>query len=369
MAVELASSAALDAAVLIDAIRYADRPGFLSVDMWEELAPVRDEPVVRAIPPEPTTPSTFAPLVARLVGPGRMRELRVGDLDAVLSRARPIAALAPRHTDAVAQAASEVLEHASGFAALLESIRAAGFETWWHDVARPALATSIQTAKRAIADLDTEHVLFLVGKLRATGVPNSVWIYLAYCLGRDGFLLSESEIAQRVGDAGDPRYLLRRLAHELLHGFAGQTLVAFYNRAAREDPYLRDLANDNEWLSNIGPEEMFVTAADLYISYRAGLYSLEEAFTFLDGLYGNNLPFSVICLDLLLRVDGLPADYDSWLVDRFRDGTFRVGSIADQVDEILPGYSESSRRSRASHREYIAKLQHLGLASDEQARL
>jgi hypothetical protein len=366
--IEIVRSAALDAVALFDTIRYSNDPGFLPDHLWRSLVAARDDAEVRALPADTTPSAVIAALLARLAGPGRVQSLAVADVASVLSLARPIAALAPRYessgqrfSDTVAQAAVDVLAHEQAVSRLLDVIESSGYDEFFRDVAQPVLDAEITSLTRGIEQYDVDHVLFLVAKLRSGTVPEPIYVYLSFCARDVSFHLSESEIVTSMEDGGDARRLLRLVAHELLHGFAGGALISTYTRALSTDPYLRALMTDNPWRDRIDAEEMFVTAADLYIVYKAGLYTLEEAFTILDGLKGNSLPLSVIILDQLLRSDGLPGNYNEWLLERFRRGAIRVGKIADQVDEILPGYSDSARKSLSSRAEYRAKLEAMGL--------
>jgi hypothetical protein len=343
----IAPSAALEAVALFDKIRFSSDLSFLPLKIGNELGSLGSDSDIQGIPDSYTTSAFVSALLGRVLSPGTLATLRVERIPEVIARARPIASRVSLHGDqadsfhdAVAHAAFELCRHGSAVESLCTGIRSSGFSEWWHDAVRPGLVEDSQALRRKAAAFDVDHVLFLVSKLRGIKQADTVWVYLLHCSRPFSYHVGECEAAQSRQEATDGRALLRSVAHQLMHGFASSALVSAYQKAVAADPYLRKLVEHGDWSRGMGPEEMFVRAADLYISHKAGLYSLEEAFAILDGSYGKRLPLAVIILDLLLRTQGLPGTYDSWLLQRFRDGTLRVGRIADQVDEILPGYSE-----------------------------
>ena len=173
--------------------------------------------------------------------------------------------------------------------------------------------------------------------------------------------LSDAEFVQDVEDTGDARYMLRCVAHELFHGFASKKLVQYYGDAVQGDSYLRSLLEENEWNRGIGPEEMFVKAVELYLAYRFSLYTEQEVFLLLDGLYGNSLPLTVVLLDALVRGPDCESGFDSWAQTKFRDGTIAIGHIDDQCDGVIPNYSTNCNKELSCHDEYLAKLREHGL--------
>lgn len=346
MGIEFKHSAAADAILLLDKLLFRRDVGFLPDSLREILADPRLTDALADVAEGRPISRAVASLAARIVGPGGLATRAARDLPDVLKVARTFGGRAGARTgsslsrESASWAAYTVASHQGVFTAFLDALISKGFDEWWVEVALPVLTAAAGDLQRSVGNIDFEHAWFLTRKLSPRDLPPVVWVYLSYCRPPVDFFITESEVVLDGVDAGEGRSALRSVLHGLLRPLAGPKLVAAYEVAARSDPYLKSLSKPENGSPPVAPEKTLVTPAVLYVAYKAGLYTLEEAFAELDGLYGNRVPLAVIILDLMLRSDGLILDYEGWLLSRFADGTFRIGAIAVQVDEIIPEYSE-----------------------------
>jgi len=356
MEVNFRESLAVDTIALMERVKDGRDEGRYPKSLWVGLFEATSHLDFSSVPPENSSSSKVTALIAHLVKPGVMAEMEAshGRLEKQVDATKGL-------DQDVLRTAACVIEHADVFVGLIDAIVKAGFADYWRRQVREIAQERAKYLASAIQGSDVDGMLRCVAKMKGRPGPQKIYVYLSYCSCPVSYHLTDSEFVQCVEDADDSRYMIRSIVHELFHGFAGDDLAQRYNDAIARDGYLRDLMEDNEWRCGIGVEEMFVKAVDLFVSVRASLYTREEGFVILDGLYGNSLPLSVVVLDLLLRKGECIDDLNSWLVGRFDDGTIRVGGIASQCDAILPGYSGRLDKSMGGHDAYLAKLKEHGL--------
>jgi hypothetical protein len=231
-------------------------------------------------------------------------------------------------------------------------------ETWKKD-AEIFVEKTCGDLNKSIWKYDVNTVLKYMSQMKNIPIPDIVRMYMSYYSPSFSFSLNSNMCLQNIHDLMNVKYLLRVIAHEFLHGFSSVELANLFASAITNDEYFRDVHTENVWFS--GDEEEFVKAAEHFIVYKAGLYSLEDIKQIQDGLYGNSLPFMVIVFDLLVKHNEVPSDYNQWLIDRFNDGSINVGHLKEQCDHIILGYSEGLYKAMDKHDMYCKKINDLGI--------
>jgi hypothetical protein len=332
------------------------------------LRSVQDDGDVRNLPRDCCASSALTFLIARHLGPGKICNVAPQELPAVLTAAagtQLLAAQSVGHGGAsdeyYTETAGQVRSHADAFDTLLRHLVDSPLPTWWEREVRPQLSDLAEVLSRETARYDDGALIADVARMSNSPVPATVWVYLSFLSRPISYHLSETEFVQNSTDADDGRHILRSVAHETLHGFASAELGKRYESLVTQDEYLQDVLHQNEWSRGIGPEEMFVTAADLYLSVVHGLYTYDDALFILDGFYGSSLPLAVIVFDMLYRQGAVPHDYDAWLLGAFKSGLLTPGSIAEKANAVIPGYVDGLTKSMACHDAYLRGLSERGL--------
>lgn len=242
---------------------------------------------------------------------------------------------------------------------LLNDMAKHGYTETWKIDAEMFVNKKCTELNKTIWQYDVGNVLKYMAQMKNVPVPNVIRMYMSYYSPSYSFSLSSNMCLQNIHDLPNVKYLLRVIAHEFLHGFSSDELSNFYASSIENDDFFRDLNTDNAW--NSGDEEEFVKAAEHFIMYKAGLYSLNDIFTIQDGLYGNSLPLMVIVFNLLVKQDKIPSDYNKWLIDRFKDRSINIGNLKEQCDCIIPGYSSGLYKAMDKHDLYCKKMDAHGI--------
>jgi len=136
-----------------------------------------------------------------------------------------------------------------------------------------------------------------------------------------------------------PELLISTLAHELCHGFSNNESIDLYKDAYNRDAFL----NHTHWhLINCygsGDEEEFVIAIEGYLAVKNGLMPFKQAKKFI-GRYRFNMPIALILFDLLNKESDIPANINDWLINCFKSGYVKVGSIETQTNSLSKGWSK-----------------------------
>ena len=242
---------------------------------------------------------------------------------------------------------------------LLKDMMENGYTETWKKDAEMFVEKKCEELNRSIWQYDVGKVLKYMAQMKNIPVPDVIRMYMSYYSPGFSFSLNSNMSLQNIHDLPNVKYLLRVIAHEFLHGFSSVELSNLYTAAINNDDYFRDVHTDNAWDS--GDEEEFVKAAEHFIVYKSGLYSKEDILNIQDGLYGNSLPLTVIVFDLLVKQNEILTDYNKWLIDRFGDGSIRVGHLKEQCDRIISGYSDSLYKTMDKHDLYCKKIEALQL--------
>lgn len=150
----------------------------------------------------------------------------------------------------------------------------------------------------------------------------------------------------------EPVYFMKLVAHELSHGFSDSRSRQLYLDSCDQDPFLKR----TKWflytiLGSTSDEEEYVQAVDRFISMRNGIRTREEILTSFLGDYRCSIPLAVIVFDELCKIGELPCDMNGWIQRIMTDGTVQIGKIEEQVDSIVPGYSDHFRKEWEMSRE------------------
>ena len=183
----------------------------------------------------------------------------------------------------------QVDQHWEKFIDLLKDMEKHGYQETWEKDAKIFVEQKCEELNKSIHQYNVDGVLKYMARMKHILVPENYRMYMSYYSPNFSFGLGYNMSVQNIHDLMSVKYLLRVIAHEFLHGFLSIELAEWYEKAKNEDLYMKDVCTDNVWYS--GNEEEFVKAAEHFIVYKAGLYSLEDIINIQEGLYGNSLFF------------------------------------------------------------------------------
>ena len=220
------------------------------------------------------------------------------------------------------------------------ALKDAGFEKLWREKILPVEQQQISRLENALADIEIDSMLESISKLKCT-VCSEVTVYISLLSYPVSFSLGETAFLATINDGDDSDYYKNGfpalLSHELMHGFASMELIEIYLDFMKQSRYLRSTHDFLLKELHSGNEEEFVMAAEYYILWRAGFMTKEEILLKNYSRYGGCVPLAFYLFEHMTREKSEPiADYNQWLLQRFKNGTFSPEELIPTIDSLLP---------------------------------
>jgi len=193
-------------------------------------------------------------------------------------------------------------------------LKEVGFDTLWKSELLPgvneAIAGNVEYAKRF--DIDT--MFYHIQQMKNIAAISDCNVYVSFLSYPVAFSLYDNCFLSCIGS-----YVrVDLIAHELMHGFASKELTDEYLKFVSKNEFLAE--NHQKLIEYSGNEEEFCVAVGLYLGYLAKSETRESAMY--NAKNTRNCPLSVIILDMLIKEETAPADYNAWLIRKFKDRAF-----------------------------------------------
>lgn len=212
----------------------------------------------------------------------------------------------------------------NGFADLyvknLTVLKNIDFESLYQERIMPMVHTEIEQKNNEVSAYDSNTLFQNISRLKNPSAIVSSNIYVSFFSAPTAFTLYGGSFLTCFCSAGAVDFY-SIVAHELMHGFASNELTNLYRKHVESNKKLKAChrALIEDWHS--GDEEEFVMAAEYYLCYLSGNYSKEQLLEKANKRYGGNCPTSRAIFELLLEESQIPEDYNSWLIEQFRNNT------------------------------------------------
>lgn len=215
----------------------------------------------------------------------------------------------------------------------LEILEKLGFESFWYEKIQPVEAECIAKLEAMISQYDLSMLFKLLSRLKNAENARQATVIISAMSYPIAFSLSDNAFVYCVPDKYDIFEFLSMIAHELMHGFASEELLALYREFMDSCHFLRSTHRSlfNEWHS--GDEEEFVMAAEYYLVYKAGIMSREEIVRRNWNRYGGNVPLALYIFELIHDKD--IGNFNEHLIQLFRKGTINRHYVIPAIDKML----------------------------------
>jgi hypothetical protein len=201
------------------------------------------------------------------------------------------------------------------------------FEELWKSELYPEIDTAIKRYDEHLQNFNIDELFINVKKMKNIDDISDCNIYISFMSRPTAFTLYNNCFLTHTGS----KYInLDFIAHELMHGFASDELINEYLKYVAKSEFLTDKNNKlNEYSGN---EEEFVMAVEYYLGYLSKIQSKEEYI--IKAKRYDDCPSSVIIFDMLTKEENVPADYNAWLINKFRNDCFPKNNIKEYIDSL-----------------------------------
>lgn len=226
----------------------------------------------------------------------------------------------------------------------LEILQEVKFNDFWAKECLPILVKQCEDFLFAFNENKITSLVNDIQKVKQTQTIRDIHISMTYFMWPVSFNLTTNSYLTNyaLNTPIHPNGIMQLLTHELCHRFSNSNTREIYQDTYNKDKYLK---RTNWFLSVIigssGDEEEFVVALEHAIAVKNGLETKEQAFEKIFGHYKSCMPITVILFSEIAKLSEIPDNINSWIYDKFTDGTIKVGEIESKVKSILPGYVES----------------------------
>ena len=214
--------------------------------------------------------------------------------------------------------------YAKKYVEKLKVLKSVGFETVYRERILPFVREEIARVQKDIGIIDAEELFRNISKFKNVPIVDHTDIYVSFFSQPVSFVLyngsfltccSSRADSSRADSSRVDYYPL--IAHELMHGFASDEVTHLYKEYVGSNDRLkkchRALIEDYKE----GDEEEFVVAAECYLCYLSGKYSIEQLKAAIKRYYGGNCPAAAAIFEMLIKEKSIPADYNDWLIQVF----------------------------------------------------
>ncbi len=226
---------------------------------------------------------------------------------------------------------------AERYSEYITALKQAGFEELWRSKVLLIEEEQIRKLENSFDVADVDSILQTISNLKGTE-PNTVTTYISLLSFPVSFTLFENSFLDTI-NGGEDYYkhgFLSMIAHELMHGFASNELAEIYLNFVNESRYLRSTHDFLYCNMNSGDEEEFVMAAEYYIIWRSGIMTKEQIILQKAFRYGGSVPLALYIFEYMTRENEPIIDYNRWLINRFKNGTFLPKDVISATNALLP---------------------------------
>ncbi len=216
-------------------------------------------------------------------------------------------------------------------------LKEAGFAELWREKILPVEQEQISRLEHAVDADDITNMFASISMLKCTNY-SEVTVYVSLMSYPVAFSLGKAIFLDTVNDQAEycEKGFLSIIAHELMHGFASAELIDVYLRFISQSRYLRSTHDFLLHDMHSGNEEEFVMAAEYYVLWRAGIMTKEEIISKNYSRYNGCVPLALYVFEYMTKEKEPVVNYDRWLLECFKNGTFSVPDVFSTIDALLP---------------------------------